>query len=68
MPHPKPHDIIPIGATCLWQRDKRKPAIKVTITGHSYLHGSFLNYEGTTEGRPSTEIYALYHDDLIPLN
>jgi hypothetical protein len=66
MPHPKPHEIIPIGTVCWWQRDKSKPAIKVKITNHCDMFGNFLNYEGIKQGQKET--FAFYHDDLTPVS
>lgn len=65
MPHPKPDEIIPINTVCLWQRNKSKPPIKVTIKRHVDLYGAFQHYEGEKVGESGN--YAFFHDDLKPL-
>jgi hypothetical protein len=64
MPHPKPHEIIPIGTVCWWSRNGSRP-IKVKITGHGDLKGKFLHYEGIKQGQNVS--FAFYHDDLTPI-
>jgi hypothetical protein len=61
MPHPKDHEVYPIGTVV---RLKRTGEF-ARITDHGFQHGGrgFLNYIGIIEGRGDGR-YALYHDDL----
>lgn len=66
MSHPKDSELIPIGSKVAIIRGFNFGKTAV-ITKHAFQKDgrNFLNYEAEIDGREGT--YALYHDDLEPI-